>query len=76
MLIDDTVFFASSRERFIEEMNVLHEFCETHGMVVNKIKTKFMVIHGTDEDRESIHLDDLIILLCEKYVESREYIDI
>ena len=46
MLMDDTVILATSRERLIEKLYILDEFCESHGMIINESKTKFIVIHG------------------------------
>ena len=68
MLMDDTILLATSKERLIEKLHILHEYCTSHGMSVNNSKTKFMVINGDPEDREPIHLLDWIIEHCSKYV--------
>ena len=68
MLMDDTVIFASSRERLIEKLNILDEYCLTHGMMVNESKTKFMVMNGSDDDCLPIQLSDIIVKLCDKYL--------
>ena len=44
MLMDDTVILATSRRKLEEKLNILWEYCDTHGMLVNTDKTKFMVI--------------------------------
>ena len=67
MLMDDTVIFASSRERLIEKLKVLGDFCDSHGMVINKGKTKFMVINGRESDKLPIHIGDIVIEWCYKY---------
>ena len=67
MLMDDTVILATSRERLIEKVNILCEFCASYGMVINESKTQFMVIHGDIQDRSPILVGDLIIKHCVKY---------
>ena len=47
MLMDDTVIFASSRNRLIMKLNILDEYCQAYGMQMNESKTKFMVINGS-----------------------------
>ena len=68
VMMDDTVILATNRERLMEKLNVLHEYCSTHGMMINIDKTKFMVINGTDEDKHDIDLYGLIIKHCWKYI--------
>ena len=51
MLMDDTVILATTRERLQEKLNVLDDFCKTHGMVINQSKTKFMAINGDPIDK-------------------------
>ena len=50
MLMDDTVLFASSRQRLIEKLNLLAFWCDKCGMVINEDKTKFMAFVTKDED--------------------------
>ena len=68
MLMDDTVFLATSRERLIEKLYILDEFCESHGMIINESKTKFMVIHGGVRDRMPIKISSRMIEHCDQYV--------
>ena len=51
MLMDDTVIIATSRARFIEKMSLLYEYCAENDMLVNNLKTKFMVINGDNDDK-------------------------
>ena len=51
MLMDDTVLLASSKEKIIEKFKVLMNCCEKYGMIVNELKTKLMVINGSNIDR-------------------------
>lgn len=67
MLMDDTVIFATSRERLQEKLNILNDFCIMYGMKVNKDKTKFMVINGHENDRQPLMLGDNMIEHCNKY---------
>ena len=68
MLMDDTVIFASTRERLIEKLNILDEYCDSHDMLMNEDKTRFMVINGNTEDTQSIKLSKIVMKLCDKYV--------
>ena len=68
MLMDDTVIFASSRERLLEKLRILDEYCITHGMLMNESKTKFMVIHGSADDCMPIKLSDITMYLCPSYI--------
>ena len=57
MLMDDTVLFATSREGLIEKLNLLAEWCNKCGMVINEDKTEFMAFVTTDaNDRKPITL--------------------
>ena len=66
--IKHTVIFATSRERMIQKLDILLEYCVSHGMVMNESKTKFMVMNGDASDREPFPLGDIIIKLCKSYV--------
>ena len=52
--MDDTVLLASDREKCLEKVDILLDFCNDSGMVINEGKTKFMVINGTDMDRHDL----------------------
>ena len=51
-LKDDTVIFATNRDRCQEKLAALMDYCKTSGMKINADKTKFMVINGTVEDKQ------------------------
>ena len=68
MLMDDTVILATNRESALHKTQILHDYCESHGMVVNGSKTKFMVINGDDVDKQCIEMGDLKIYHCDEYV--------
>ena len=67
MLMDDTVIMSTSREKCIEKLGVLMQYCSDSGMVINSKKTKFMVINGADRDKEPIVLRDITIENCDQY---------
>ena len=58
IMMDDTILLATSRERAEEKLTVLKDFCRTSGMVINREKTKFMVINGNVEDRNPLRCGD------------------
>ena len=68
MLMDDTVILATSRERLIDKLNILNDFCDTYGMIMNESKTKFMVINGSQHDKLSLRIGDIVIQHCDQYV--------
>ena len=68
LLMDDTVIFATSRERLIEKIEVLEQFCSTSGMVINETKTEFMVINGNEADKQNLVRESMVIKPCEFYV--------
>ena len=68
MLMDDTVIMATSRERLLVKLDVLHEYCISHGMVINEDKTKLMVINGSEMDRGDVDFHDTVIKHCSRYV--------
>ena len=68
MLMDDTVIFATSREKVQEKLNILNEYCTANGMQVNESKTKFMVINGSPMDRVSFMMGDHRVRHCESYI--------
>ena len=53
MLMDDMIIFATSREKVVEKLNILNEYCINNGMKVNESKTKFMAINGSPMDKVS-----------------------
>ena len=59
--MNDTVIMATSNESLQQKLDVLHDFCSTHGMSVNVDKTKFMVINGGEGDMLPFRLGDMFI---------------
>ena len=50
-------------------IEILYEFCNSYGMIINSDKTKFMVVNGTAEDREPIvRNENAVISYCKQYV--------
>ena len=66
--MDDTVILATSRRKLEEKLNILWEYCDTHGMLVNTDKTKFMVICDDDHDKFPIDMHNNHIQHCDEYV--------
>ena len=50
LLMDDMVILATSREMCIRKLNVVLDYCQQYGTVLNEEKTKFLAIRGTEED--------------------------
>ena len=67
MLMDDTVIFATTRERMAEKLSILEEYCSEYGMIVNEAKTKFMAINGDEEDKQPFHVGQFSVRHCDSY---------
>lgn len=67
LLMDDSVLLSTSRDRAIEKLRIMTEFCSQYGMQMNCAKTNFMVINGSEEDRLDIDIDGESIAYCSKY---------
>ena len=68
-MMDDSVIMATSREKFLQKIEILMQFCEEHGMLVNELKTQFMVINNCQTDKEPITArPNLVIKYTTKYV--------
>ena len=71
MLMDDTVIFATSRERLCEKLNVLAQWCNKSGMVLNEDKTQFMAIGAETCDKVPIvlhlHHGTVYVKHCSEY---------
>ena len=71
MLMDDTVIFATSRQQLCKKLNVLVEWCDKSGMVINEDKTEFMGFCSLDDEKCPIilHLKHgrVIVTHCNEY---------
>ena len=54
LMMDDSVIMATTREQFLLKIDILLKFCEDHGMEINELKTKFMIINHVEEDKADI----------------------
>ena len=68
LLMDDTVLFASSRERLVEKLRIVQKFCYMYGMSINVKKTQFMVINNNEHDKIPIISQGLEVKYCTTYV--------
>ena len=68
LMMDDTVIMSTSREKMVEKLEVLVEYCHSYGMVINEKKTKFFVVNGNDNDRQPIHVRNITIEYTRKYL--------
>lgn len=68
VMMDDTVLLSTTREGIQRKIEILCDFCTSHGMIVNTGKTKFMVINGSDEDKELINCRNNHVGYCNQYI--------
>ena len=72
MLMDDTVLIATSRERLIQKLGLLVQWCDKSGMVINEDKTQFMAfVTAVKEERKPIvlklHHGTVYVKHCKEY---------
>ena len=68
VFMDDTVILSTSRNGALTKLGLLKEFCNTHGMIVNDSKTKFIVINGKEEDKRDLIVNNMCVKICSYYV--------
>ena len=68
MLMHDTVLLATDRENIVRKCNLLIQFCNKYGMIVNESKTKLMVINGNINDKQPIVVNNLSITHADSYI--------
>ena len=67
MLMDDTVIFATTRQRLELKLNILNDFCLESGMQINNDKTKFFVVNGDEGDKLPFLIGTVVMPHCLKY---------
>ena len=68
VLMDDTVIMATTRHGMIRKVGHLKDFCNENHMIINLIKTKFMVINGDENDKQPLIVGNLKIKHCDHYL--------
>ncbi len=68
ILMDDTVLLLTSRVTMMRMLSILCQFCREYGMKINEMKTKFMVICGSEADTLPITVEDLQVNHCNSYI--------
>ena len=68
VMMDDTVLLSTTKQGMEYKIGILYEFCNSHGMIVNDSKTKFMVINGTREDKEPMVFNSDVISYSNQYI--------
>ena len=68
MLMDDTVLFATSKEKLIEKFQKCQDYCKEFGMSINQKKTQFMVINNSKKDNEPIVSRGITVKYCNTYI--------
>ena len=70
-MMNATVIMASTRDKCLNKVGIVLDYCESHGMFLNAHKTQFMVINRSSEDRIQMELaqpsGDIVIEHCETY---------
>ena len=61
MLMCDTVILATSREKMVEKLQLLDNYCLKSGMCLNESKTKLFVINGSSLGRSPFAISNIVI---------------
>ena len=61
LLMDDTVIFATSKERLEAKLKLLKQSADQLGMVIHPTKSKFLCINATDKFKSPIIRDQVVI---------------
>ena len=61
LLMDDTVILSTDRQKCVDKLGIMMEFCKDYGMVRNSKKSMFMVINGSTVDKQPVQVDHTII---------------
>lgn len=64
MLMDDTVLLVTTRECMIRKVTVMHKFCNSYVVKVNRQKTK--IVNGTGDDVQPVYVNNLVMQPCSK----------
>lgn len=68
MLMDDTVLLSTTRDRMIEKLTLLKQYCDTYNMGINLSKTRFFVIGSSAADKEPLIVNNVIVEWCDMYI--------
>ena len=49
-------------------MNLLSNFCDKYGMIINESKTKLMIVNGSECDKVPIIVNRLVVKHCDNYI--------
>ena len=74
LLMDDTVLMATTRDKLIVKFKMVQRFCKEYGMVINRKKTKFMVINNSNNDKEPIISEGVAVKYTSWYLYLGAYI--
>ncbi len=67
LLMDDTILLATTRDNCVNKFSIMIDYCDSHGMVINPLKSMFMVVNGTENDKLPITVNGCTINHCIKY---------
>ena len=67
--MDDTIILATSHEQLCQKLNVLAEWCNASGMVINEDKTEYMSFNSSEKSPIILHTHAGIVTVshCSKY---------
>ena len=63
---EDLTLVTISRSELIKKLEILLKYCKLNKIVIEHSKCKFIVINGTDEDKDSIPFDSKTLVSCEQ----------
>ena len=62
------MILSTTRHGMLRKLTLLKDYCSDYGMIINRSKTKLLVINGSDEDVEPLLINDMVVEHCNMYV--------
>ena len=66
--MDDTVIFATSRDKCKRKLDILADFCNEYGMSFNEKKSKFFIINRGGNDKLPLYTNNVELQCFPKYL--------
>ena len=74
LLMDDTCILATGKEQCLQKLRVLTDFCNERDIVINELKTQFMIIGKNAYHDDTLHLNEPNCSLRISYTKSYVYL--
>ena len=66
--VHDTILLSTTKKGMKHKLKIMYDYCNSHGMIINNDKTKFMVVNGSMDDKEPLIYNNNVINYCKQYI--------